>query len=170
MRDIVSFAALIVATVSVVFLAVQTKFLRKDLETRNYQDLITRVFSARDDVIENKSLAKIFEGNQELESRLKPLGISIQEFFWIIKYLTVWESYYYERQMGIVPDQTWKAYLSTLRLVFKTEKIKNFWCNYHDTGTFREDWIRFVNAIISGDDVTDPILPSWRLLLKKLGS
>jgi hypothetical protein len=85
--------------------------------------------------------------------------------FWMLNYLTVWESFYYERENGVMEDQTWEAYVCTLRMLFHAPKMRRFWETLRGHGTYRPDWTNFMNRICGGEKVVDPA-PSRRRFLR----
>ncbi len=165
METFLSILATILALFSIIMISIQSRLLRKDLQTRNYQDLITRLFSARDSMINIPELSSIWDKHPELDLIKEEVGISVQDFFWILKYLTSWENFYYQRQQGVMEEQTWIAYVNTVELVFKAPKIYSFWEKWRRYGSYRRDWINFVNTICTGEKPKDPILPRWKRFL-----
>ena len=167
MTIFLSILALVVALGSLITVIIQTKLLRKNIETSSYQNLLGRIFSVRDSVINQPELGKMFMDNPDLKPCLDDCGVSVQEFFWLLKYLTVLENFYYQREKGVMSDQTWRAYASKVRLVFKTPKIRKFWENFREFGTYRSDWVDFVDAVCNGKEIKDPILPRWKRVFQR---
>lgn len=166
MATFLSILATSVALFTLIVVIIQTRLLRKDIETSNYQDLLGRIFSVRDSAITHPELGKMFEDNPELKPCLDRSSVSVQEFFWLLKYLTVLENFYYQREKRVMSDQTWSAYVSKVRLVFKTPKIRKFWEEFRELGTYRRDWVDFVDAVCKGKEIKDPILPRWKRILR----
>lgn len=142
-----SFVAIVVAFCSLIFTFIQIRLLRKNIETSRYYELLGKLFSVRDNVIDSPQIARMFHANPQIKKYLKAYGVSMREFFWLLKYLRVLENFYYHRERGVMHDQTWIAYVAKVKLVFSTPKIRKFWKEYHSLNTYRTDWTNFVDAI-----------------------
>lgn len=87
MQDHLSLLATIIALCSLFIIMIQTRLLRKDLETRNYQDLLSKLFSARDSLINAPELGSMFTENPAFKSILDVSSMSINEFFGFLNIL-----------------------------------------------------------------------------------
>lgn len=165
LRDF-SLIAFLISIATLTFSLIQIRLLRKNIETSRYQELIDKLFSVRNDVIDNPEIGEMFHANPKIEECLKNSGITVQEFFWLLKYLTVLENFYYQREKGVMSEKTWTAYVEKVKLVFSTPKIQQFWLEFSQLNTYRKDWVDFVDAVCNAKEIEDPILPKWQRLFK----
>jgi len=158
----ISILALLVSFFTLIAVALQAKLLRKEIQVQTYQSLIERVFVSREILIKTPGIWSMFAEHPDLKPLLQRHNMSIQEFFWVLNYLTAWENFFYQRRNGVMTDQTWVAYIQTIKFIFKSEKIRGFWGDYKEFGTYRKDWVNFVDAVCRGGELEDPILPRWK--------
>jgi hypothetical protein len=156
MQDLVGYTAIGVSISTIFILFLQTRLVRKSLETTNYQDILERLHGVRDEIIRTESLSGVFEGHVEFCRLLQECEISVHEAFWIFNYLTVWENFYFQRRTGVMNDQIWKSYRQTMSNVMKTPKIKKFWKRGRELQSYSDGFVEFVNAILMAQTPKDP--------------
>jgi hypothetical protein len=107
-----------------------------------------------------------FEENPALQPHFREIQLTPAQFFWTLRCFTTWESFYHLPKVGLLDDGTYSSYKNTLRLILATPKQSRFWTEFTKQGSYRTDWVRFVNALNSGETLPIPLLPwprrAWR--------
>jgi len=103
---LISLLAFAVSILAPLTLGWQTRLLRKTLEAGNYQSLIEKLKDSRNAVVVDASLGGMLKDNPQIRSILDKTGMSVSQFFWTLQFLTSWESFYQQRRMELLGDQT----------------------------------------------------------------
>lgn len=159
--------AVVVSFLALLMLSWQTRLLRKTLEAGNYQSLLEKIFNVREAIVDHPDLGKIFEDNPQIHATITTANMTMSEFFWALQFMTAWENFYQQRRMGLLGDESWRAYKNTLRLAFATPKLQMFWREFSQCSNYRSDWASFVDQICKGVDPHDPASPRWMRMFRK---